>query len=676
MREWVLSSSLLILVVAALRYALRGKIPLRLQYALWSLVLLRLLLPGSVGKSALSLENYIPERPLYSETLPTADPVRAGTEPTSRSDLHYAPAAEISRPADAYPTADIPAEPVPAPAEPAGGRMAWGGVLRAVWLSGAAVLLLITGASNIVFSLRLRRGRRAEDCPGFPLPVYSSCVVDSPCLVGFFRPAVYISPELLNSGDGLRHVLIHELSHYRHLDHIWSRLRCLALALHWYNPLAWLAAALSRRDAELACDEAAIAKLGEAERAGYGRTLIGLACPGRPRVLNIATTMADSRHGIKERIKLLAEKPRTAAMALIIVLFVALTAAGCAFTGKNGGTEAGEIADAENADQNQSAAAGRPEYSEENALEEIVYTIPEGDTAGPKPDASKFGSTTDPNEIQALITSAAALLNGQTLSFDPNADFFPDSNIKYYCDDSILVIAWKEIIDGKCVSCAEVKIAHGSQLRRKLADDCYDSRVLLKASTMASDTNSVVAINGDFYAFRDLGIISYQRQLYRCNPAAVDSCHFTASGDMLFSYAGELMEESTAQQFIDDNNVVFSIAFGPVLVDNGELRHIDSYPLGEIDKTYSRASIGLLDERHYLLMTINYEGGCTVTSTINQSAQFMYDKGCRKAYALDGGQAAVMVMQGQTVNNVDWGTEREMSDILYFATAIPEESSE
>ena len=50
----------------------------------------------------------------------------------------------------------------------------------------------------------------------------------------------------------------------------------------------------------------------------------------------------------------------------------------------------------------------------------------------------------------------------------------------------------------------------------------------------------------------------------------------------------------------------------------------------------------------------------------------MYDKGCQKAYTLDGGQTSVMVMQGETVNKVDWGIEREMSDIIYFATALPE----
>lgn len=92
----------------------------------------------------------------------------------------------------------------------------------------------------------------------------------------------------------LRHVLSHEEAHYVHKDHIWSLLRCLALALHWYNPLVWWAAAASRQDGELACDQRALAYLGESERTAYGRTLLSLLT-ARPRpgdLLQCATTMS------------------------------------------------------------------------------------------------------------------------------------------------------------------------------------------------------------------------------------------------------------------------------------------------------------------------------------------------------------------------------------------------
>ena len=302
-----------------------------------------------------------------------------------------------------------------------------------------------------------------------------------------------------------------------------------------------------------------------------------------------------------------------------------------------------------------------------------IYTLQESDTVAPMPKAENFGRTTDVAVIQDVIKRAAPLLEGQTVSFDPNADFVPDTEFMYYLDDTIMVIAWKEYINERCCTMAEVKIAHGSQIRRKLAEDSYSSSVQYYASDMANQSNAVIAINGDFYAFRDLGITVYQRKLYRNNPAQVDSCFFTADGDMLFSRRGELMGEGETQQFIEDNDVVFAIAFGPVLVDNGELQYCESYPIGEINTEYSRSCIGMTDKLHYLLMTINHTPDARPRATINELARYIYSKGVQKAYTLDGGQTAEIVMFGAPINHVDFGFERTVSDIIYFATAIPEE---
>lgn len=303
-----------------------------------------------------------------------------------------------------------------------------------------------------------------------------------------------------------------------------------------------------------------------------------------------------------------------------------------------------------------------------------IYTIPESDIVAPKPDQSKFGTTTDPAEVQAVIDSAAALLDGQTMIWNPDINFVAGSSIQYYCDATILAVTWQEDIDGKCCTCSEVKIAHGSQLKRKVAGDTYSTGVRYYATDMAKECNAVVAINGDFYDYRQIGITVYQRELYRFVPDRLDSCHITASGDMLFSYAGELTDADETRQFIADNDVVFTLSFGPVLVDNGELLPIDSsYPIGEGTTTYSRSAIGQLDELHYLLMTVNYADGYTVAATLSQMGQFMYLKGCQKAYELDGGQTSILIMNGEAVNHVDWGYERTMSDIIYFATAIPED---
>lgn len=320
--------------------------------------------------------------------------------------------------------------------------------------------------------------------------------------------------------------------------------------------------------------------------------------------------------------------------------------------------------------------------AQSDALSELtfipkVYTIPESDLVAPEPDQAKFGSTTNPADIQAVIDAAAPLLDGQSVAWDPNVNFVAGSEIKYYLDDTILAIAWQEDIEGYCCTVSEVKIAHSSQLKRKLAGDSYNSGVHLFATVMSEQCNAVVAINGDYYDYRPIGVTAQQRELYRFVPDKMDSCSFTASGDMIFSYAGSLTDEESTRQFIADNDIIFTVSFGPVLVDNGVLRPAEEYSgyaPGEVNSHHSRAAIGKLDNLHYLLMTVNYNpnAGYSETTTLSKFAGFVYSKGVQQAYALDGGQTSAIVMNDQLVNYVDYGKERFSSDIIYFATAMPE----
>ncbi len=305
-----------------------------------------------------------------------------------------------------------------------------------------------------------------------------------------------------------------------------------------------------------------------------------------------------------------------------------------------------------------------------------IYTIDENATVAPAPNPENFGSTDDPAVIQKLIDDAWELIAGQDMIWSPDADFVPGEPMRYYYDETILVIQWKEYIDGRCCTMAEVKLAHGSQIRRKIADDTYGSSIQLYASEMANAANSVVAINGDFYTFRNLGITVYQRQLYRSDLDSVDTCFFDSNGNMIFSKAGQFDDTAAAEQFIRDNDILFSVSFGPVLVDNGELIPCESYPIGEINTEYSRSCIAQKGELHYLLMTINHTMDARPRATINELGSYIHSKGVDKAYTLDGGQTSEIVMMGGPVNYVDYGNERLVSDIIYFATALPGGSQE
>ena len=300
-----------------------------------------------------------------------------------------------------------------------------------------------------------------------------------------------------------------------------------------------------------------------------------------------------------------------------------------------------------------------------------IYTIPESATSAPRPNPAAFGETMDPAVIQGVIADAAELLDGQETLWNPNINFYPNTTMQYYRDSSILVLCWKEVYDERCCTMAEIKVAHGSQFRRRLADDSYGSSVQLYASEMAKASNAVVASNADFYAFRTYGVTAYQRQLFRAEPGKLDTCFITASGDMLFARAGQLTDAAQIQQYMKDNDVVFSLSFGPVLVDNGELQYCESYPIGEIDTMYSRAGIGMLGDLHYLLMTVNHTD-MRPRANVNEFGRYMYEKGCIKAYNMDGGQTSEIVMNGTPVNYIDFGAERTVSDIIYFASALPE----
>ena len=339
MLEWILSSAALCALVIGLRYLLRGRIGLRLQYALWGLVLLRLLLPVSFGGSRLSLMNALPGEKELLPAAPavyampdagSADPLPASAPvPASPGTLASTPRTE-AQPAPAAPGTETAAEPGKAPLDT-------GRLLKLLWMAGSAACLLWFAGVNLRFALRLQRSRKpfsgAED---FPLPVYVTAAAETPCLFGLFRPAVYLPPEAAED-PSLDHILAHEYTHFHHGDQIWSLLRSLAVALHWFDPLAWWwAAFLSRRDGELACDEGTLRRLGEEERTAYGMTLLRMTCSSRPALFRAATTMTGSRAGLKERIRLIAQKPRTAAFTLVAVILIAALALGCTFTGAKG----------------------------------------------------------------------------------------------------------------------------------------------------------------------------------------------------------------------------------------------------------------------------------------------------------------------------------------------------
>ena len=328
---WVIPASLMIAAVLAIRFVLRGKISLRLQYALWAVVLVRLLVPCLLFVSPISADP-------VTEKLEVPEAIHQVYFSANEEEYERQYAASYHETVRWHESKGKPLDPVVAEQQAAAVArqsieldLQW--KLFNLWLGGMAVMTAVIVACNVHLACQLRKRRWALDVPASLLPVYVTEAVPTPCVFGCFRPAIYLTPETAKGSQVRAHVLEHELTHYRHGDHVWSLLRSLCLVLHWYNPLVWVAAKVSRADAELACDEGALTRLGESQRGDYGRTLIGLTCSAPiSDLLLTATTMTGSAGSIRERIRLLMKRPRNTILTLTAVILMVTLIVGCTFS--------------------------------------------------------------------------------------------------------------------------------------------------------------------------------------------------------------------------------------------------------------------------------------------------------------------------------------------------------
>ena len=306
----------------------------------------------------------------------------------------------------------------------------------------------------------------------------------------------------------------------------------------------------------------------------------------------------------------------------------------------------------------------------------LHYTIDDYALKAPAPKEELFGETDDPSVILALLDTweAQHLIGEEKLVWNPELERIPGSLIHYYLDETIFCLTWQENAYESVGTFSEIFIADGSQLRRRISNDQPWSFRFEKTTEFARKSNAVLAVGGDFYYHgRDCGISVYQRNIIRFHPGNADTCFITRDGDLLFRYRDANANRAEVEQFLQENDVVFSLAFGPVLIDDGVDVTPEKYPWGEINDYYARSALGLLGRHHYLTMNLNagkdeYDHLCS----LRQAADAMVARGCYKAYTLDGGQTATTAFHYELINPVQYGREKPISDIIYFATAIPE----
>lgn len=292
-----ISASWLILAVLVLRVVLK-KAPKWVMPLLWGVVALRLVCLFSI-ESALSL-------------IPSAETIPSEIVTETREPVLYEQA-----------TLDIVTNPtLPSAAEvPVGVSRQQAqvdfNIYSVLWLAGMAALLVHALVSAGKLKRKLATAILLRD------NIYESEFVDSPFVFGVVKPNIYL-PMHMDEGTAA-YVIAHEHAHLARRDHWWKVLGYLVLALHWFNPLVWVAYILFCRDIELACDEKVVKGLDGAARADYSQALLSCAAPGRAVA---ACPLAFGEGNIKTRVKsaLHYKKPAfwVAAAAVLAVVIVAV----------------------------------------------------------------------------------------------------------------------------------------------------------------------------------------------------------------------------------------------------------------------------------------------------------------------------------------------------------------
>ena len=305
MTKEILTLTGLIVAVFLVRMVFKNRVPKRMVYVLWLVVLLKLCLPGAlVSLPVLPAEEAaapVQRVELPAQPLPAPQPAQAAAQPQT--------------------PVQQPVSPAQAAAEPASKPLTAMQIFQIIWACGSALLGLWMLGTWLVFTVRLHRSRKFLGKHG-GTNIYVSNRIQSPCLAGLI-PAVYLTEDVLQTSE-TELILRHELTHLRHLDFLWSFCRTAAVIVYWWNPFIWLAAICSKRDAELACDEAVAVKLPESKRLAYARAILAQA-PRKTAALSLAGPP------VKERILFLTKKQKTSILCIVLALALTISATGCSF---------------------------------------------------------------------------------------------------------------------------------------------------------------------------------------------------------------------------------------------------------------------------------------------------------------------------------------------------------
>ncbi len=419
MEKWI-AVAFIVAVICVIRMLVRGKIRPCVIYGLWALVAVRLLWPAALAlpESRYSIQNWQVSQKIsqeYEKVQEGMDPgfliSNMGQEPeqfftgseqhpnggdvsvgpqnaglqnvgqnpdvpgpegpdtdhnttTESGNIQNFNSGGASQPGTTIrqPVSDLQQQSQPA--EPAVILPVWGWI----WLAGSTMMAAGVVFGQWQFYRRLKKERtlwitadQICDQVTTSLPVYIWEGASSPFLYGVIRPAIYVPSAFTEEEQMLDYILLHEWCHYRHGDHVWAMIRVICLILYWHHPMVWVAAALSRSDCELACDDSVRICLGEKQRLAYAGTLLTIleAEVRRERFGYMTTSMSGGGKEAARRMKMLWEK-RPGKVLTVLVACITVLGMGCAaFTSDRGTAGDDESLRTEADSQGESLADGQ-----------------------------------------------------------------------------------------------------------------------------------------------------------------------------------------------------------------------------------------------------------------------------------------------------------------------------
>lgn len=237
-----------------------------------------------------------------------------------------------------------------------------------------------------------------------------------------------------------------------------------------------------------------------------------------------------------------------------------------------------------------------------------------------------------------------------------------------YSDGNISVNLTEKTVNDTQIYVADVTLSSADYLKTALAQNSYGTNVTSKTSVTAAENNAILAVNGDYYGANSFGYVIRNGVVYRDNVREDSS-----NGDLAIYKDGSFKiiyeNQILADQLVQDG-VVNLLAFGPSLVENGEISVGINTEVGQAMASNPRTAIGIIDENHYIIVVSDGRTSESKGLSLYQMAEVMKSYGVKTAYNLDGGGSSTLYFNGQVINKPTTGgskiSERAVSDIVYI----------